>query len=46
MAAHHRAYLWRSSSNHLRRLRFRRYVQKYREYLVSLANYLHYRDID
>ena len=46
MATLHRVHLWRSPSNYLRRLRFRHYVLKYREYLISLVNYLHYRDID
>ncbi len=43
---HDRAYLWRSPSSFNRRLRFRHYVLKYREYLISLVNFLHYRDID
>ena len=46
MHTHHRANLWRSTSSYNRRLRFRHYVLKYMEYLISLANYLHYRDID
>ena len=46
MTTHHRAHLWRSPSSYNRRLRFRLDVLKYREYLISLVNYLHYRDID
>jgi hypothetical protein len=46
MPAHHRAYLWHSPSNHYRRLRFRRDALKFREYLLSLVNYMCYRDID
>ena len=46
MVVHHRTHLWRSPFCYNRRLRFRLDVLRYREYLISLVNFLHYRDID
>lgn len=46
MAAHRRTYLWRSPSNYLHRLRFRRDALNFREYLLSLVIFMRYRDID